>query len=265
MTAVLADLWPLVAVMAAGLAAGAANAVAGGGSAISFPLLVFVGLPPIAANATNAVGLVPGGVTASWSYRDRLRSDDGLLRRLLLPSVLGGLLGAWLLIRLPAAWFDAVAPWLVLLAAGSVALEPLARRRVGAGAPADAVADDRRAGRVRRKWRGGAAWLLVSLYGGYFGAGMGLFFLTTLGLLGVRDLQQANALKNLLSVVIKAAAVTYFIAMALPVWSFAAALMAGAAAGGWVAGRLIQRVSTERLRGVVAAVGAGLGLLMLIR
>ncbi|MFP4623897.1 MAG: sulfite exporter TauE/SafE family protein [Gemmatimonadota bacterium] len=246
--------WQLPAVVAAGLAAGAGNAIAGGGSAISFPLLVFVGVPPVAANATNALGIVPGSAAAASSYRGELRRARATTFFLLVPSLVGGALGGWLLIRLPPEWFAAVAPWLVLLAAASVALEPITRRWVGRG-------EETPVGRA-----GGVVfWFMVSLYGGYFGAGMGMFLLAALGLLGVHDLQHANGLKNLLSVAIKAPAILYFIVLGLPVWTAALALMAGATVGGWLAGHLIQRVSAQRLRGLVALVGAALGLLMLVR
>jgi uncharacterized membrane protein YfcA len=245
----------LAAVAAAGLAAGAANAIAGGGSAISFPVLVMVGVPPVAANASNAVGLVPGSASASWSYRGELRQARRGSLWLAVPSVLGGALGAWLLTRLPADWFALAAPWLVLLAAASVSLEPLARRWVGTGG------DGGQAGRI-----GGVLfWFAISLYGGYFGAGMGMFLLAALGILGIHDLQHANGLKNLLSIAIKGPATLYFIALGLPVWPATLTLMAGAMTGGWVAGHLVQRVQAERLRWVVAAVGAGMGLFMLLR
>ncbi len=247
--------WPLVAVVAAGLAAGAGNAIAGGGSAISFPLLVFVGIPPVAANATSAMGLVPGSAAAAWSYRGELRRADPATVWLAVPSVLGGALGAWLLVHLPPAWFGAVAPWFIFMAAGSVLLEPVARRWIRRGA--DGSTGSRVAGLI--------GWFGVALYGGYFGAGMGMFLLATLGLLGVHDLQHANGLKNLLSVVIKAPALVYFAVLSLPVWPAALALMAGAITGGWLTGHLIQKVQTDRLRGVVAMIGFVMGLLMLLR
>lgn len=247
--------WELLAVLGAGLAAGSANAIAGGGSAISFPVLVMVGVPPVAANATSALGLVPGSMAATWSYRGELRRAQRSLLWLAMPSLVGGALGAWLLVRLPADWFAALAPWLVIGAAGSVVVEPAIRRWVGSGQ------SDSRGARIA----GAVVWLLVSLYGGYFGAGMGMLILTSLGLLGVHDLQHANGLKNLLSVPIKVPAVAYFVILGLPVWPAALTLMAGAIAGGWLAGHLIQRVEAERLRWLVAGIGVALGLLMLLR
>lgn len=249
------SVWQLLAVAGAGLAAGSANAVAGGGSAISFPILVVVGLPPVAANATNAVGLVFGSASASWSYRGELRRAERWTLWLAVPSLLGGVLGAWLLVELPPGWFGAVAPWLVLAAAASVALEPVVRRWVGSG----------EAGSGAARIGGVAFWFGIALYGGYFGAGMGMLLLTALGLLGIHDLQHANGLKNLLSIAIKAPAVLYFAVLGLPVWGASLTLLVGAVVGGWLAGHLIQRVDPGRLRWVVATVGALLAMLMLLR
>lgn len=243
-------------VFVAALAAGAANAVAGGGSAISFPALVLVGVPPVAANATNALGLWPGSIAAAWSYRARLRSVTGRTRWLLAPALVGGLVGAWLLVQLPARWFAGIAPFLVLGAAVSVGVEPMAKRWLGTG-------------RIRESgaslWGGLAAVLGVALYGGYFGAGMGIMLLTAFGLMGLRDLQHANGLKNLITVTIKLPAIAYFVVIGLPEWNAVVTMAVGAITGGWIAGHLIQKVDAERLRWVVVVVGAALGAFMLFR
>jgi uncharacterized membrane protein YfcA len=247
--------WQVPAIALAGLAAGSANAIAGGGGAIGFPVLVMAGLPPVAANASNAVGLLPGAGAAAWSYRAETRRAGAATLWLAAPSLAGGAVGAWLLIHLPAGWFAALAPWLVLLASAMVAVEPLAQRWIGG-------ADMRTSPRTRAA--GFAAWFAIALYGGYFGAGMGLMLLVTLGLLGLDDLQHANGMKNLLSVAIKLPAILYFIVLGLPAWPATLALMAGGVAGGWITGRLIQRIDAGRLRWVVAGVGASLGLFMLL-
>lgn len=245
-----------VVVFVAAVAAGAANAVAGGGSAISFPVLVLVGVPPVTANATNALGLWPGSVAAAWSYRGRIRRMGPRTRWLILPALLGGLAGAWLLIHLPAGWFAAIAPFLVLGAAASVGVEPVARRWVGSG----------RIGDSHGVFGAGLVAILgVALYGGYFGAGMGIMLLTALALLGLHDLQHANGVKNLLAVMIKLPAILYFIALGTLHWPAALIMAVGAIAGGWVAGHLIQKVDPERLRWVIVAVGFLLGLSMLAR
>ncbi len=248
-------MWHLLAVFAAGLAAGAANAVAGGGSAISFPVLVFVGVPPVAANATNSVGLWPGSVAAAWSYRARILRIRPRTLWLAAPALAGGLLGAWLLIQLPPSSFAALAPWLVMAAALSVAVEPLVRGSIGAGSTPYSA----RAFRV-----GLLAMFLLAMYGGYFGAGMGLILLATLGLLGLDDLQHANGIKNFLAVMIKLPAVVYFIAIGAARWESSLLMAIGAISGGWLAGHLIQKVDGSRLRWVVALIGLGLGILMLV-
>lgn len=248
--------WHAIAVFAAALAAGAANAIAGGGSAISFPVLVFAGVPPVAANATSGVGLWPGSASAAWSYRSRIRRMGQRTRWLLLPAAVGGLIGAWLLIRLPPEWFGAIAPFLVMGAALSVAVEPLIGRRLAADPIAESDATLR---------TGMIAMFAVAVYGGYFGAGMGLMMLTTLALLGIDDLQQANGIKNLLAVVLKLPAIAYFIAVGALRWDAALLMGVGALLGGWVAGHLIQKVDTRRLRWLITAVGLVLGAAMLGR
>lgn len=248
--------WHAIAVFAAALAAGAANAIAGGGSALSFPVLVFVGVPPVAANATSGVGLWPGSASAAWSYRSRIRRMGGRTRWLLVPAAVGGLLGAWLLIRLPPEWFGTIAPFLVMAAALSVGVEPLIGRRLGADPIGESDATLR---------TGMIAMFAVAVYGGYFGAGMGLMMLTTLALLGIEDLQQANGIKNLLAAVLKLPAIAYFMAVGALRWDAALLMGVGALLGGWVAGHLIQKVDTRRLRWVITAVGLVLGAAMLGR
>lgn len=243
-------------ILLAAVAAGAANAVAGGGSAISFPALVLVGVPPVAANATNSLGLWPGSVAAAWSYRRRIREMGTRTRWLILPALLGGLAGAWLLINLPARWFAAIAPFLVLGAAASVGVEPVARRWVGSGRISDSNGV---------LGAGLLAILAVALYGGYFGAGMGIMLLTALGLMGLHDLQHANGVKNMLAVMIKLPAILYFIVLGTLEWRASIIMAIGAIAGGWVAGHLIQKVDAERLRWVIVAIGMVLGLFMLVR
>ncbi len=271
------EVWwhPVVAFLAA-FAAGAANAVAGAGTVISFPTLVWLGLPPVQANATNAVGLWPGSASAAWSYRTSIGRIAPRWWLLVLPSIVGGAIGAWLLIRLPPSWFEGAAPFLVMGAAGLVAVEPTLRgwiRSGGAGEAAGAdgqgadagpkAAGDARAGR----WivAGGATLFAISLYGGYFGAGIGILTLGSLSLLGLHDLHRANGLKNVLALTMKAAAVVLFSIRGIVLWHAALLMAAGSFLGGWAAGHLIQRVEPETLRWVVVAVGVAMGALMLFQ
>lgn len=261
------EVWwhPVVAFLAA-FAAGAANAVAGAGTVISFPALVWLGLPPVVANATNAVGLWPGSASAAWSYRAAIRRVASRWHLLVVPSLVGGAAGAWMLVRLPPTWFEVAAPFLVVGAAALVAVEPTLRRWVRWRGPVE-EAEPSTSGRGRGRWAlvGGGALLLIALYGGYFGAGIGILTLGSLSLLGLHDLHRANGLKNLLALAMKAAAVVLFAWRGMVVWHAAVLMAVGSLLGGYAAGRLIQRVEGGTLRWVVVVVGVVMGALMLLR
>lgn len=248
----LEDFWQLGIVFLAAVLAGAGNAVAGGGTNLSFPILVWAGLPPVEANATNSLGLSIGSGAAAWSYRERIGEVKPVWWWLVLPSALGGALGAWLLLALPPEWFGIIAPFLVIGAAILVGLEPVFRRHVGIGggeAPVLAV----------------VTLFLVSFYGGYFGAGMGILILLVLSLLGMQDLHRANGFKNMLAVAVKGIAILIFIVQGRVIWGVAIVLSVGAIAGGWLAGHLIQKVDQRILRRMVVAMGLGMGAIMAVR
>lgn len=249
----------LVAAFGAALLAGAGNAVAGGGTNLSFPILVWLGLPPVAANATNGVGLWPGSLGAAWSYRDRIRRADGGWWWLVVPSLLGGGLGAWLLLELPPDWFGTAAPWLVIGASILVAVEPTIREKLHGRAGRGAM-------RRGPGWRAGAVvgHFGISVYGGYFGAGMGILTLSALGMMGMADLQHANGFKNLLVSAIKSVAVAYFVVKGALVWPVALVMAAGSTLGGYTAGFLVQKVSARTLRWLVVAMGVLMGAAMLV-
>lgn len=248
--------WYPLLVVGAGFVAGAVNSVAGGGTNISFPALILVGLPPVQANATNAVALWPGTAGGAWGYRREIRGRHPRWFVLLIPSLVGGAAGAYLLLHLPPSFFASVAPYLVIGSSALVALEPALSRRLGSSGAA----------------HGGTVWLvaaitaqlLISLYGGYFGAGTGMLLLVVLGLLGMTDLQQANGLKNLLTLGMKGAAVVYFILVGALVW-YAAALMAvGATVGGFAGAEVARRFDPGRLRWIVVALGVAIGIAMIL-
>jgi uncharacterized membrane protein YfcA len=248
----LADPLHLAAIMAAGLLAGAGNTIAGGGTTLSFPILVWVGLPDLIANATNTLGLLAGSGGGAWSYRERIRAQTGW-KILWIPAVLGGATGAALLLFLPADWFSAVAPWLVIGSAGLEAADPLIRRHLPHPAPGE-----------RRVSSSLAALFLIAVYGGYFGAGIGILVLITLGMLGIADLHDANGLKNLLVIGIKGVAGLGFILSGVIVWPVAAIMLIGSTMGGWGAGHLIQKVDQGTLRWIVVAIGVSMGIVMLL-
>ena len=234
-----------LAVIVAGFAGGALNAVAGGGTNLSFPALLWLGLPPVAANATSAVALWPGSWSGAWGFRRALRQARPAWLWLLVPSVAGGALGAVLLVELPPQAFRSLAPWLVLGSTLLFAVEPPLRRRFrsAAGHTRGAVV------------LAHVLQLLIAIYGGYFGAGIGILMLASLGFSGVTDLAQANGLKNLLATGIKAAAVAY-LAVAGPVlWVVAGVMALGAVAGGVAGAALSQRMAPRLQRAVIIAIG----------
>jgi uncharacterized protein len=237
------QVWPWLAVALAGFAGGAFNAVAGGGTNISFPALLWLGLPPVAANATSAVALWPGSLSGAWGFRRSLRRTARRWAWLLVPSALGGVIGALLLVELPPDSFAAAAPWLVLGSTLLFAVEPWLRRRL------PAVSEN------RSHLLALGAQLLIAIYGGYFGAGIGILMLASLGLSGVHDLAQATGLKNLLAAAIKGAAVAYLATTGEVMWSVAAAMAVGALFGGWAGAALAQRLPPPALRAAVITLG----------
>ena len=250
----LTDPVQFLAVLGSAILAGAGNAVAGGGTILSFPILVWTGLPPVLANTTNTVGLWAGSGGGAWSYRRRI-SRHGGWTRLWIPALSGGAVGAALLLALPPDWFGAIAPWFVISCAVLLAIDPMIRRRVPGGG----------ASRPARLVSSTGALFLVSVYGGYFGAGIGILILLTLGGLGMDDLHDANGIKNLLVVGIKGVAMVLFAVAGMVVWIAALVMLVGSSAGGWAAGYLVQKLDQTTLRWVVVGVGLSMGVLMLVR
>jgi len=250
--------------LAASALAGAVNSVAGGGTLLSFPAAIAAGLPPIVANATNAVALVPGSLAAAWAYRAHLGGLGRLVAVLTAPAVVGALIGATILRHTPQRLFEGVVPWLVLGATVLILLQGVVQRRTLARTTGPTAAGPSTAPAPR----GALAWvvffqLLVSVYGGYFGAAMGIVMLAFLGYVpGSLNLHQMNALKNVLAVLINGAASVAFIANGL-VEPYAAAVMAaGAIAGGILGGRLGRRAPAHHVRRLVVVIGFGMTVLL---
>lgn len=246
----------LLAAFGAALLAGAGNAIAGGGTTLSFPILIWLGLPPVAANATNSVGLWSGSLGAAWSYKNALGRADRRWWWLAVPSVVGGTLGAWLLLTLPPTWFGSLAPWLVIMASALVAVEPFVRRWLRSPGHENASTG----------WIGiaMAVQFVIAVYGGYFGAGIGILLLTALGLMGMHDLHEANAWKNVMAAAMKGVAVLYFMVLGVLVWPIAIVMAIGSTLGGYATGRFIQRFDQGKLRWMVVAMGVGMGLALLL-
>jgi uncharacterized membrane protein YfcA len=228
--------------------AGLVNAIAGGGSLLSFPTLVWVGVPAIRANATNTVGLWPGSFGGLLGFRRDL-PGTGFVVLLGVPSLIGGFVGAFLLLRTPQHVFEIIAPFLVLMATVLLAVQEPISRRLRRGVPSD----------PSRLWLAGAVGfqLLVATYGGFFGAGMGILMLAALALMGLEDIHQMNGLKNLLAICINGVAAIYFVVAGAVVW-VDAALMAVAAIGGGLAGAsLAHRLGRTFVRRAVIVIGLG--------
>lgn len=238
---------------AAGFAAGAVNAVAGGGSLISFPALLAAGLPPVAANVTNSVALLPGYLGGSLAYRRELRGQGERIRALAATSALGAAAGSALLLAGPASLFEAIVPWLILTACLLLALAPrtaaIARRRNVAGRPGVALH---------------AALFAATLYGGYFGAGLGIVLLALLGILLPGELQRLNALKGVLSLLVAVVSSVGFALFGPIAWD--AALVVGGACllGGMAGVHVARRLAPALLRGLVIAFGVAVAIALLV-
>ena len=249
----------ILTVLGAGLGAGVVMASVGGGSLVSFPLLLGIGLSPLVANVCNNVGLVPGGASASFGYRRELAGRRDLVLRVAATSALGAVVGAGLLLRLPSATFEEVVPFLVLASATLIGLQPAVsswlRHRSGAG-PATS----------RESMGPGLSALsaLLGVYGGYFGAAQGVLLMGVLGLGLDLGLQVVNGLKNVAVLAANVVASIVFAVYAPLDWGVVGLLAGGSVVGGWAGAHLGRRLPPAVFRGVVVLVGYAVGLRLLI-
>jgi len=239
-----------VILIAAGLVAGAVNAIAGGGTLISFPTLVWLGRDPVLANATNAVALWPGSLAGAWGFRRELRGSGGWIRLLLLPTLLGGAFGAWLLLHTPVRTFRAIVPFLILGAALLLA----ARGRIRSLLP-------------KRSSLGVAIALqfAIGVYVGYFGAGTGILVLTTLGLLGLDDIHQMNGIKGILTAAGNGVAAAYFLLSGAVLWPDVVWVAIGAVAGGYASAGVARWLGRAFVERTVVVVAFAVALALLLR
>jgi hypothetical protein len=248
--------WEMVAVAAAGLAAGGINAVVGSGTLVTFPVLLAVGLPPVTATVTNSVGLVTGNLAGAIGYRRELTGLRPLLLRLLPASVLGALTGAFLLLHLPASAFERVVPVLVGVAVVLVVVQPglqrrLDSRRAAAGRPAaEHPGPARLAGLVAGAYATGS-------YGGYFAASQGVLQIGIFGLLLSEPLQRLNAIKNVLTTAVNGVAALAYVVLAGDRirWTAAGLVAAGAVVGGFSGAAVGRRLPAGLLRGAIVVLG----------
>ena len=243
---------------AAAFAAGGVNSLAGGGTLISFPALLAIDVAPVAANVTNTVALCPGYFGAAVAQRDDLADQRHLLRGLAAAAALGGLAGSVLLVLTSDEAFEAVVPFLILAACVLLGVQDRVRawlrRRREARAQAAAPSPPLRAGtRLSPPLIGAVA--VAAVYGGYFGAGLGIMLLAVLGVLLDEALTRVNALKSALSLVINVVAAVFFIVAGEVEWRLAPLMALAALVGGTAGGRLASRVPAQALRVVVIAFG----------
>ena len=241
--------YEVVALLAAGMAAGAVNTIVGSGTLITFPTLLFFGFPPLIANVSNTIGLVAGGLTGIHGYRRELVGQGSIVRSLVPLSFLGGLTGAILLLKLPASAFEAIVPLLIGVALLLVLLGP----RLQAWAAARHPNHDS-PGRHLLMTGGVFA---AGVYGGYFGAAQGVLMVGIMSVLMTISLQRINALKNVLVTVVNAVAAVTFMLVAWDRinWAVAALIAAGSLTGGYVGARVGRRLSPALLRGLILIIG----------
>ncbi|HYG64480.1 MAG TPA: sulfite exporter TauE/SafE family protein [Thermoanaerobaculia bacterium] len=244
----------ILALAGAAFAAGVMNSMAGGGTILTFPTLIFLGLPAITANATSTVALLPGVVAAMAGYRKEVAAHRDWLKTLFLPSLVGGAAGSVLLLMTPEKVFANLAPLLVLFATVLFMVQGVvARRRAEAGNEGD-LPDPGTLPR-RRLIIASLLQLAVAVYGGYFGAGIGILMLALLGFLGLSDIHAMNGLKVFFNVCINSVAAVYFVARGAVDWPVALVLAIGAIAGGYGGARLARRIGQKKARAAVIVIG----------
>lgn len=228
--------------------AGAINAIAGGGTLLTFPVLIWLGLDPKMANATSTVALWPGLFGGLFGYRKELENSATILFRLGLTSFVGGALGAWLLIWTPSRTFAQLVPFLILFATVLFMLQGAINRRLRLRSLEDNP--------TALWWTGAIIFQFFSAtYGGYFGAGNGILMLAVMGLLGLKDLHRANGIKNFLGISINSVAVLSFSLKHLVVWQDALLMAAGALAGGYVGAKMAMRIGQVWVRRGIVIIG----------
>lgn len=235
-----------VVVVLAGVFAGGINAVVGSGTLVTFPVLLAVGYPPVVANVSNSLGLVPGSVSGAIGYRKELAGQRARLLRLGAAALLGAVVGAVLLLVLPASAFETIVPVLIVLALVLVVLQPWLARKLAAM-------------QEERHPHGGLPLLLAifgtGVYGGYFGAAQGVLMLALMGILMDETLHRINAVKNVLASVVNLASGIVFVFVADVAWLVVLLLAAGAIVGGQLGAKVGRRLPSIWLRGVIVVVG----------
>jgi uncharacterized membrane protein YfcA len=252
------DFWHALAAFGSAFLAGAINSVAGGGTLVSFPTLIWLGLNSVTANATSTVAIWPGTVGSVWGYRRELRDAEPRFRWLIVPSLVGGISGALLLRWTPASTFDRLVPFLILFATLLfIAQEPV-QRKLKTAQPGV---------RHSGSWLAGAMLfqLGVGIYGGYFGAGIGILMLAALSILGLKDIHEMNSLKVVFGGSVNGIAAAYFIWAGMVYWPYVLIMAIGAIAGGWGGAGVARRVGRTAVRWIVIGIGFGMAISLFVR
>lgn len=245
----------LILLLSAAFVAGALNSVAGGGSFLTLPALVFTGMPPVVANATGTVALLPGYASGAWGFREDLQAPPGLsLRTLVVLSLVGGAMGATLLLVTDDRTFSKVVPWLLLIATMLFAGGPMLLRKIKSSPTSHASAT-----------KSAAGMLAVSIYGGYFNGGLGILLLALFGLLGQTNLNAMNGMKNVVSALLTAIAVAIYAWGGVVAWPQTLVMMIAATAGGYFGARVARRISAPVLRVGIVATGLIMTTLFFLR
>ena len=247
-------------VVVAALVGGMMNSIAGGGTLLTFPALIALGVPPLNANATSTVALWPGALGSMWGYRGELRGARSWAMIFAIPSLVGGALGAYLLLLTPPDRFSALVPWLVLGATLLFVIQRPLMRGATRDLP-DAESDAQLTSRPPA-WPLVIAQFAIAIYGGYFGAGVGILMLAALGFMGLRNIHRMNGLKNWGGLCMNVVAAAIFAASDLVNWPVALAMAVGAISGGYLGSRTAQRVPQTLVRSAVVAIGFVSGVLL---
>jgi uncharacterized membrane protein YfcA len=253
-------LTPIQALVAFGAAfiAGAINSVAGGGTLISFPALIWLGLGSVTANATSTVAIWPGTVGSFWGYRKESRTVAKRMWLMVIPSLIGGLVGAWLLKLTPPGVFDRLVPFLILFATLLFMAQEPVQKLLGTAEAAK---------HQSTTWFvGGLLFqLCVGLYGGYFGAGIGILMLAALSLMGLTDIHQMNSLKVVLGGSINGIAAIYFIVMGMVEWRYVLLMAVAAISGGYFGAGVAKKLGRTAVRRIVIVVGFAMAISLFIK
>lgn len=243
-------IWEAVAVFAAGIGAGTINTVVGSGTLITFPVLLAFGLPPVTANVSNTLGLVPGSISGAIGYRSELTGQRRRILRFSVFALIGGLGGAILLLALPSKAFDTIVPVLIAVALVLVVAQPKLAAMIRARRERNGTTAHRDGGPALL-----VGLMLASVYGGYFGAAQGVIYLSLMGVLLDEDLQRINALKNVLAAVVNGVAAVFFLFVAHFDWTAVALIAVGSTLGGQLGAKVGRRLPPTALRAAIVLVG----------